>query len=178
MLEVEVLARTIFGEARDQGLDGMEAVAYVVLNRLRVSERLGAYWWGNTIEEICLKPYQFSCWNYDDPNREKLLKVNDDSSTFLMAMEIAQDAIGGALIFDLTNGATHYYNPSVVQFSPDWSMGERPTAKIGNHVFFRPAEVPKIIDPLHIPVKIKSKKIRSIFSKGWRFFNIYRLFKK
>ena len=67
-LEVDVLARTIWGEARGEGKEGMEAVASVILNRTEIAKRLDGYWWGNTIIQVCQKPYQFSCWNKLDPN--------------------------------------------------------------------------------------------------------------
>ena len=58
-LDADILARTIWGEARGEGKGGMEAVALVVLNRLDVSNQKGGYWWGNTLLDICRKPYQF-----------------------------------------------------------------------------------------------------------------------
>lgn len=162
MTETEILARTEWGEARNQGNVGMEAVAHVILNRLAVSKQKKIYWWGNTIEEICVSAYQFSCWRFYDPNRKKLLSVTDDDPEFKMALEIAEDAVTGVLGYDLTNGATHYYNPSVVQFRPAWAIGEQPCAIIGDHHFFRPREVPKLIDS---NAGIKPKKKPSLF--GW-----------
>lgn len=44
MKDVDVLARTIFGEARGETVSGMEAVASVVMNRLAFSRRRGRYW--------------------------------------------------------------------------------------------------------------------------------------
>ena len=29
-------------------------------------------WWGNDITDVCLKKYQFSCWNHNDPNYPRL----------------------------------------------------------------------------------------------------------
>jgi len=65
--EVDVLARTLYGEARGEGLLGLEAIANVIMNRLKISrKKTNGYWWGNSIVGICRKPYQFSCWNKDD----------------------------------------------------------------------------------------------------------------
>lgn len=61
--DIDILARTIYGEARGEPWEGKIAVAWVVRNR---AERGG--WWGDTIREVCLKPWQFSCWNETDPN--------------------------------------------------------------------------------------------------------------
>ena len=62
----EVLARTLYGEARGEGLPGIEAVACVILNRVAFAKARGRYWWGNTVSQVCLKPGQFSCWNAGD----------------------------------------------------------------------------------------------------------------
>lgn len=167
MTEIEVLARTLWGEARNQGDAGMEAVAHVVLNRLAVSKQKKIYWWGNSIEEICLSAYQFSCWRFHDSNREKLLSVTDDDPEFKIALEIAEDAVTGGLFLDTTNGATHYYNPSIVQFPPAWAIGELPRAIIGDHHFFRPREVPKLIDKDFCIVK---RKKPSLFGWIWHLF--------
>ena len=48
--DVELLARTLYGEARDQGEEGMTAVGNVVLNRLNKKS-----WYGDSIEEIIYK---------------------------------------------------------------------------------------------------------------------------
>ena len=53
---IDILARTLWGEARGETLSGKEAVACVILNRLKKTNAKGLFWWGNTLEEICLKP--------------------------------------------------------------------------------------------------------------------------
>ena len=45
--EKELLARAIYGEASDQGDEGMEAVGHVILNRVK-----GKDWYGNTITDV------------------------------------------------------------------------------------------------------------------------------
>ena len=108
-LEIDVLARTIWGEARGQGTLGLEAVAAVVLNRVKVADAHGGtYWWGNNIIQVCQKPYQFSCWNRSDPNFQKLQKVDQNNLYFASALRVARRAVIGALE-DPTYGATHYH---------------------------------------------------------------------
>ena len=51
--ETDILARTIYGEARGESISGMEAVASVVLNRVAFAKRRGRFWWGNSIAEVC-----------------------------------------------------------------------------------------------------------------------------
>ena len=135
-LEVDVLARTIFGEARGEPIDGMEAVASVVINRARISEKKGRYWWGNGIIGVCQKAYQFSCWNKTDPNYQRLINVTEENIHFVTSLRIARRAVIGALK-DKTKGATHYHADYV---SPYWARGEEPTIIIGRHIFYKLVE--------------------------------------
>ncbi|MCB1531722.1 MAG: cell wall hydrolase [Alphaproteobacteria bacterium] len=131
-MEVDVLARTLWGEARGEGTAGMEAVASVVLNRVRVAQNRGKFWWGNNIIQVCQKPYQFSCWNRSDPNFRKLQAVDEADLYFATALRIARRAVIGKLE-DATGGATHYHASGV---APYWAKREKPTAVIGNHIFY------------------------------------------
>lgn len=131
---VDVLARTIWGEARGEPLRGQEAIAHVVLNRRTVAQQYGRFWWGDDVIEICQKPYQFSCWLDDDPNLAKLLMVNADNPIFATALRIARRAVNGALGADFTEGATHYHARHI---TPHWTKGRTPLAEIGNHIFYR-----------------------------------------
>lgn len=129
----DVLARTIWGEARNEGVRGMEAVACVVQNRVDVAARKGGYWWGNDILQVCQKPFQFSCWNANDPNRPKLIAVTDRNIHFATCLRIARRCVHGCLK-DITGGATHYHTLDV---SPYWSKDKQPTVIIGHHIFFK-----------------------------------------
>lgn len=125
----DILARTIWGEARGDGSRGMQAVANVVMNRVRKGG-----WWGATVKAVCLKPYQFSCWNAGDPNQEKLLAVTTDDPSFVTALEIAGQAIAGTLP-DITNGATHYHTVDIAT-PKEWGPDPVYTASVGRQVFF------------------------------------------
>ena len=132
-LEIDVLARTMWGEARGQGNEGLRAVACVVLNRVAIAEDKGGYWWGNNIIQVCQKPYQFSCWNRTDPNFRKLQAVDIKNLHFATCVRIARRAVAGTLK-DNTNGATHYHADYIM---PYWARGQTPVATIGNHIFYR-----------------------------------------
>lgn len=125
--EIDILARTLWGEARGEGETGMAAVAAVIVNRAR---RPG--WWGRSIVEVCLRPWQFSCWNTGDPNRDKLLRVGPIDNGFAAALRIARLASAG-LLPDPTHGATHYHAADI---QPGWARGHEPCARIGRHVFY------------------------------------------
>jgi N-acetylmuramoyl-L-alanine amidase len=126
---IDTLARTLWGEARGEPRLGKEAVAAVILNRLK---RNAPVRFGATIEEVCRKPLQFSCWNPNDPNRTQLEQVDKSDATFAECCTVAELAVDGRLA-DPTNGADHYHTVSV---SPSWSQGKIPCCTIGGHQFF------------------------------------------
>ncbi len=132
----DILARTIYGEARGETLRGKEAVAAVVLNRVARTEERGRYWWGGDIAEVCTKPWQFSCWNPGDPNREKILAAQPGTKAFNCCRRIARRAVAGALK-DPTGGATHYHHKAL---NPPWAKGRAPSAEIGDHLFYNDVE--------------------------------------
>lgn len=130
--EYKLLAGLIYGEARGETESGKRAVAWVVKNRAKKGG-----WYGHSINSVILKPWQFSCFNMNDPNREKIIaqinssKPNED---FKICLQVAKDVLGG-LTIDETFGATHYYNPAIC--NPTWAKTMIETAKIGNHKFLK-----------------------------------------
>lgn len=62
----DILARTLWGEARGEGLAGEIAVAWTIRNR--VFDGNPKSWWGEGYAGGGMKPWQFSCWNQNDPN--------------------------------------------------------------------------------------------------------------
>lgn len=123
------LAKTIWGEARGEGAQGMQAVGNVVLNRVK---RGG--WYGASIKDVVLRKNQFSCWNENDVNRAKIDKLSLEDLEDSGALGIARKLISGELP-DITKGATEYHR---IDITPnwDWSKLEK-TVTIGNHVFYR-----------------------------------------
>lgn len=124
---LDVMARTLWGEARGEGRAGMRAVASTILNRAA-----RPCWWGRSVAEVCLKPRQFSCWLDSDPNRAKLLSIDGRDRAFATALSISVDALAGILP-DYTFGATHYH---ALQSAPAWASGRTPCAVIGRHAFY------------------------------------------
>lgn len=127
LADINILARTIWGEARGQPDRGMIAVANVVMNR--VADRR----WPNSARGVCLQPWQFSAWNENDPNRPKMLAVTEDDPTFRRCVEIATAAIDATLP-DVTGGADHYFTKEIDP--PAWSADMTELATIGDHRFF------------------------------------------
>ncbi len=121
MDDIEIMARTIYGEARgeysrvDGGLAALIAVGNVIVNRAHQKT-----WFGQSIRNVCLKPYQFSCWNENDPNRERLMAVTHETPLFAQCLDVAKAVIEQQYP-DLTKGADHYYSNDLV-FPPKWSV--------------------------------------------------------
>ena len=127
----KVLAGTIYGEARGEGEEGMQAVACVIMNRAKSK----ITWWGSGVIGVCLKPYQFYCWHINNTNRLKILTVKDKDPQFVQAMDIARQAIG-FVMYDITLGADSYFNPDECS-APNWAKNKPPTIVIGKHWFYK-----------------------------------------
>lgn len=132
-LDILDFARTIWGEARNQGVKGRCAVACVIINRFNKKKWYSGKTLGETAK-FCVKGskyHQFSCWNENDSNRAKMLN--------LTYIELKQELdIIRALLADyqdITNGADYYFNPKACK-TPKWAVGKKPCAIIGDHLFF------------------------------------------
>ena len=126
---LDIAAKTLVGEARGETSEGRQAIAEVLRNRSLASGRTIA-------EEAQLrkgdsKYGQFSTWNEGDPN---LAFIQDLDETSPLYVQASQDFLSSANS-DITNGATHYYNPK--KANPEWARDGNfiETARIGNHVF-------------------------------------------
>jgi len=131
---IDIMARTIWGEARGEGLKGMEAVGCVIINRYKTSKIKGKFWWGNNISEICKAPYQFACWNKKDANYEKIINITTNDKLFATAKRIASKLIRLDNNYDITNCADHYHTISI---RPNWIDVDKVVANIGNHIFYK-----------------------------------------
>ena len=113
-IDVNLLARLVYAEARGESYTGQVAVASVVLNRMKNSS------FPNTLSGVIYQPGAFCVVNNGQIN----LKPNQT------AINAAQDAING---WDPSNGALYYFNPKTATNKWIWS---RPvTVTIGNHRF-------------------------------------------
>lgn len=138
---LELMALCIWAEARNQGLEGMQAVGSVILNR---ASRPG--WWGKDIKSVILKPYQFSCLNEDDPQRSRMMQMAADFGASLAKSELLRacwwiakglrEAIapdGKPALGTNVGGATHYHTTAV---NPNWKSKMRMVTKIKDHIFY------------------------------------------
>lgn len=136
--DIDLIARTAWGEDYTGGREGMQAVINVIDNRRKIGG-----WFGSTWRDVILKPYQFSIWNAatteqykNDPTFKTYLKrlqnISENDYNFQVAKELAAAAWDGDLP-DITNGATHYKLPSA---PATWAEGLQPVAYAGHHVFY------------------------------------------
>jgi spore germination cell wall hydrolase CwlJ-like protein len=125
--ERKCLALAIYFESRAESVEGQQAVAAVVLNRVR-DEKFP--------DDICDVVYegggkrgrcQFSwfCDGRSDKPR--------DSVAWQRSLDVADAALGGE-ISDPTDGALYFHSTSV---RPKWRKKMTMTAAIDNHVFYR-----------------------------------------
>lgn len=133
--DLDVLSRTIYGEARNQPLDGQIAVGWVCRNRTARPDRFGA-----SVADVCLRPMQFSCWNRNDPNFIRIVTVNEPDLAYAKAGAAARMVLAD-LASDPTQGADHYVTVQAPQgttvWPPSWAAFMRKTVVIGDHVFYR-----------------------------------------
>ena len=124
---ITCLSRTIYWEARGEGVAGMEAIANVVMNRL------GHGGFPNKICKVVMQgretgACQFSWWcdgHSDDAKEDK---------SYSIAKEIARKALNQQLT-DRTGGAMYFHQRKV---TPSWSKEYIKTAEVGVFVFYKP----------------------------------------
>lgn len=127
--DIDILARTVYGEARGEPFDGMCAVAWTVINRTNKQS-----WFGKTIRDVCLKPWQYTCWH---DQKDKLLGVAETNKSFMRCKAAVLLVLSGGWA-DVTKGSTHYYADHIPE--PKWAVGKKPVATIGHHRFFNDVE--------------------------------------
>ena len=130
----EILALTIYGEARGEPVEAQIAVGCVIRNRVSADKGYN---------EVCLEPKQFSCWNEFDPNYPILTGLADKMTTHVFIPEpilkqclyISFGIINGAIL-DNTHGSKNYmttdlWNTHIV----DWAKDMKISAIYGKQTF-------------------------------------------
>ena len=127
----QIIALTGWGEARGLGSEGMQATINTIQNRLSS----GVTWWGKTLRQICIQPWQYSCWNPTDPNRPKLLSVDETNPEYVIALGLADAAFNGQLS-DISNQSDSYYDDRMPAM-PAWARGLTPRFICGTQKYFK-----------------------------------------
>jgi N-acetylmuramoyl-L-alanine amidase len=128
--DVDVLARTLYGENRSGGVPGMQSVAWVVVNRARAP---GSQW-PATVSGVCKQRQQFSCWNPTDANAALCSAINESDVSYLLALYAATSVLSGQ-VPDMTLGATHYHAASM-KVLPFWAGKLHRTVQFAGHIFY------------------------------------------
>ena len=132
--DIDIMARTIWGESRGEGYQGMQAVACVIMNRYKENIWYSKIGNNHSIKSVCLKKAQFSCWNEDDRNSSMCKAVTESNKEFKVALEIAKSAKSGELQ-DFTGGANHYFADYIEK--PSWAKDMQFCITIGHHNFYK-----------------------------------------
>ena len=121
--EQKVVAITILAEARGEGEAGMYAVGAVIAQR--------AFERKQTPTEVCLKKWQFSCWNGKSVKKlEHLLKTPQAPYAISLAKvnkQLSREYVGYA----------NHYHATWMKKLPYWAKGQKPVKVIGQHAFYK-----------------------------------------
>ncbi len=131
--ELDIAARTLWGEARGEDYIGRRAVAHVLFNRWKTT--YGQFRKDDTLATSCLRHVQFSVWNSGDLNFKKMFEVNYNNIDLLMCLQIILEIINEDGKGDTTEGAKHYYSKSMSS-PPNWAVGHAPSLETDGHLFF------------------------------------------
>lgn len=134
--DLEILTLTLIGEARGEVVEGIIAVGNVIRNRSRKLNK--------TIDEICLTPKQFSCWDLEDPNRAVLEEIAQimligqplKDPIYNQCAYIANGIMFGSLL-DNTHGSLNYLTLKLWDNNrPSWAKNVNFAVSKGNQIFF------------------------------------------
>lgn len=130
---VVLLAMAVFGESRGVSMEAKLAVACVVRNRVNAGH------FGSDYTGVLLKPYQFDCFDANDPNSGKLLRpLQYEDAVVWEACFTAAYLVHGGSAADTTNGALFYHSFPEATPPPAWGRVEQSTKPIPPFWFFRP----------------------------------------
>lgn len=119
--EKRCIADSIYHEARGESLEGMIAVANVIINRMRSRH------FPDTACAVVYQHKQFSWTLFKSKRRH----IDDYGNPYIET--IAELALLSRLI-DVTGGATHYHATYV---NPFWNQAKEQTFIIGQHIFYK-----------------------------------------
>lgn len=145
--DIDVMTRTIIGEAAREPDIGKIAVAHVIINR---AVKNVAWYGGNNLADVSLHKasairsngrrvtvWQFEPWM---SRRDYLWTISKHSALYQHTRRLVIGCVNGTYS-DPTEGATHFLEPNIVRSRtggtlPKWASGNG--RKIGRHVFFKP----------------------------------------
>jgi hypothetical protein len=120
---IDLAVRTIIGEGANQDATGRQAIAAVIANRAKATNR--------GFGEIVNEPGQFSAWG-DPKLKARMESVKTTDPLYQSILADVTPALQGKV--DPTNGADHYYAYKTIS-APDWATGAG--QDIGDHRFYK-----------------------------------------
>ena len=124
--ELSCLAHTLYWEAKTEGRNGMVAVGWVILNRMRDGEYPRSVC--GVVKQGREKPgCQFSYWCDGKPDTPK------PDKEWALAQAVAKEMLSSPPR-DPTGGAVFYHAAGT---RAPWSTSRVRTARIGRHVYYR-----------------------------------------
>lgn len=140
--DVRFMACTLYGECRGEPHEGQVAVAWVIRNRASRRRFVTLPGTEGAVKAACLAPWQFSCWNANDPNMPLLRSMAEYAGQpkELVRLEVVALGVLEGRIDDPTNGGDHYHTitqPSWAKaWPPEWAPTMAECARFGGHVFY------------------------------------------
>lgn len=127
--DLDIVARTLYGEARGESFKGKKAVAHVLINRTKTTT--GQFRKDDTLATSCLRHVQFSTWNANDANFDKMYSIDVGMPIYRECIRAILEALDEP---DFTEGARHYYSISIPE--PIWARGHKTCFEEGKHRFY------------------------------------------
>jgi spore germination cell wall hydrolase CwlJ-like protein len=119
--QIECLSINAYMEARNQGVKGMQAVTWVVLNRTKHPS------YPSTPCAVIYAPFQFE-WTRNG----KTPKIKEKDA-YTQAEGVVEGVLSGKLK-DNTNSSTHFHSARI---KPKWANRLSYTTTIGSHCFYK-----------------------------------------
>ena len=119
--QIECLVLNAYFESRNQGVKGMQAVTWVVLNRTKHPS------YPSTPCAVIYAPFQFE-WTRNGTKVQ--IKEKD---AYMQAESVVEGVLSGKLK-DNTNSSTHFHSTRV---KPVWASRLSYTTTIGSHCFYK-----------------------------------------
>jgi len=128
--DIDIFARTIYGEARGEDQASRISVGHAIINRWRSTT--GQWSKDDTLATTCLRPWQFSCWNEGDPNLVRMMAATLNAKLFRTCYIAALEALNTK---DTTLGARHYHT-AAMGWPRAWGRKKIPCYETGGHLFY------------------------------------------
>lgn len=122
--EVEVIASTIYHEARGEGIEGMDAVASIIYNRSNQTR-----WKKLGLAGVCLQKKQFSCHN--NGFKPACPKTVLDKKAYKYCKDLANKMVNRS--FKSTIGNANHY--CTIKCKVYWKAKLKNTIVVKNHIF-------------------------------------------